>query len=60
MTPWADDMTLQEIETRVYREAIADMRRVLMRKHLTLSMTLKDRDVVECFLVDYESERGLR
>lgn len=42
------------------KDVIADMRRELMRRSMVGTITDKDRDVVECFIVDFEHERGLR
>lgn len=53
-------MNLPDFAVMVGKELISDMRRLLMKRSLTSSMSDKDRDVVECFLVDYEHERGLR
>jgi hypothetical protein len=47
-------------DERVVREVLAEMRRQLMHGSLVGTLSARDRDVIECFLVDYEQGRGLR
>lgn len=53
-------MSPEEHEEAIRQDVIIDMRRWLMRRSLIGTMIHRDRDIVECFLVDYEHERGLR
>lgn len=53
-------MSPEEHEEFIRLGVVADMRRWLMRQSLIGTMSHKDRDVIECFLVDFERERCAR